>query len=187
VDKRPLKSELRSLLLATRHAVTAAQRAQSDAAISNRVLALHRAEPLRTLGVYWPIRSEPDLQNLYAELSAQGVSLALPFVLSKYQPLRFAAWKPGDPLEKDAMGIAVPANEKRFLLPEALLIPCVGFNAAAVRLGYGGGYYDRTLAVSPRPTAIGIAYECCKADFVSEPHDIPLDFVITEKGIIRLA
>ena len=130
------------------------------------------------------MREEPDLRDVYAELAAQGVQLALPLVVARDAPLQFAAWTPGEPLEVDAMGVSIPAQisaQGRIMLnPEALLIPCVGFNAARVRLGYGGGYYDRTLAVAPRPLAIGIAYANGLASFDAAPHDAALDLIITE-------
>ena len=130
------------------------------------------------------MRGEPDLRDVYAELAAQGVQLVLPLVVARDAPLQFAAWAPGEPLETDAMGVSIPAQisaqGRTMLDPEALLIPCVGFNAVRVRLGYGGGYYDRTLAVTPRPFAIGIAYANGLARFDAAAHDVALDLIITE-------
>ncbi|MDE2430963.1 MAG: 5-formyltetrahydrofolate cyclo-ligase, partial [Burkholderiales bacterium] len=77
--------------------------------------------------------------------------------------------------------IPVPAQREHLLMPDALLIPCVGFNAGNFRLGYGGGYYDRTLALQPRPVALGVAYQCALADFRAAEHDIALDKIFTEK------
>ncbi len=82
------------------------------------------------------------------------------------------------------MGVQVPAASSAEVAPELLLIPCVGFNQERFRLGYGGGFYDRTLAARPRPRAIGVAYECSRAEFSVEAHDIALDAVVTEAGII---
>lgn len=145
-----------------------------------RVCAWWRAHRPATLGVYWPIRGEPDLRQTYDELTRLGVRLALPLVDGRDAPLRFVAWKPGDVLVKDAYGVPAPQQADRQVHPDALLVPCVGFNAGKVRLGYGGGFYDRTLAVAPRPLAIGIAYASSLAAFDGEPHDIALDEVITE-------
>lgn len=134
------------------------------------------------MGVYWPIRGEPDLRDAYAALSAQGIALALPVTVEKNAPLRFAAWKPGDVTARDAMGIAIPEAAAPFVEPDVLLIPCVGFNSTRVRLGYGGGFYDRTLAKVPRPRTVGVAYALGLAQFEAEPHDIALDAILTEAG-----
>jgi 5,10-methenyltetrahydrofolate synthetase len=108
------------------------------------------------------------------------VRLGLPVVMAQDAPLHFAAWSPGEPMVKDAMSVSIPASTDNALHPEALLIPCVGFNANNVRLGYGGGFYDRTLAATPRPFTFGIAYSCAQAQFDGAPHDVPLDRIVTE-------
>jgi 5-formyltetrahydrofolate cyclo-ligase len=174
------KADLRRALLAARSAIAADARRQYDAAIGAHVLAWWGTHPVRTLGIFWPMRGEPDLRDVYVELAAHGVQLALPLVVARDAPLQFAAWAPGEPLETDAMGVSIPARSRIMLNPEALLIPCVGFNATRVRLGYGGGYYDRTLAVTPRPFAIGIAYANGLASFEAAAHDVALDLIITE-------
>lgn len=154
-----------------------------DAAIGERVMAWWSTHRAGTLGVYWPIRGEPDLRETYANLAAQGARLALPIVLDEDLPLRFIEWKPGDAMTRDVYGVAIPLTGAE-VQPDALLIPCVGFNAQRFRLGYGGGFYDRTLAGSERPVAIGIGYECGRADFEPGVHDIALDTVITEASPI---
>lgn len=176
------KVTLRRMLLANRQAITAEVRQQWDAAIGARVLAWWNANPVLSLGVYWPIRNEPDLHALYRTLALRGVRLALPTVTARDVPLRFMRWQPGDALVKDAFGAMVPQEAAPELKPEALLIPCVGFNIGNFRLGYGGGFYDRTLAAQPRPLAVGIAYECCRAEFDADVFDIPLDVMITEQS-----
>ena len=124
--------------------------------------------------------------NLYGKLTAHGVRLSLPVVVGKDQPLRFAAWSPGDVMVKDSFGVPVPEQPLFGSTPEVLLIPCVGFNSERFRLGYGGGFYDRTLAVAPRPFAIGIAYACQRVDFETREHDIALDMIITETSPLTL-
>jgi len=103
------KADLRRALLAARSAITTDARRQYDAAIGAHVLAWWRTRPVQTLGIFWPMRGEPDLRDVYAELAAQGVQLALPLVVARDAPLQFAAWAPGAPLEVDAMGVSVPA------------------------------------------------------------------------------
>ena len=120
------------------------------------------------------------LRALYGRLAATGTRLALPVMSGPRSALQFAAWTPGEPLVFDRFGIAAPAEASPSVTPETLLIPCVGFNASLHRLGYGGGFYDRTLALQPRPRAIGVSYEIGRTAFDNDAHDIPMDVVITE-------
>jgi len=150
-----------------------------DSRIGERLKAWCVDHPFRTLGVYWPIRGEPDLRNVYEELFANGMKLALPVVTGKDAPLRFIAWTPGDAMQKDQYGIGIPASGIE-VRPDAVLVPCVGFNEQRFRLGYGGGFYDRTLAQAPRPVAVGIAYASSLTAFEADAFDIALDRVITE-------
>jgi len=184
-DTIPNKTALRRALLAERQAIPAEVRSQWDEKIVSRLLAWWNAHPLRTLGVYWPIQSEPDLRPAYAELVSQGVQLALPVVVDKDAPLRFIAWQPGDPMAKDRFGVAIPVAGTE-VRPDALLIPCVGFNARCYRLGYGGGFYDRTLAQSPRPRTLGIGYSIGFAPFDADSHDVALDVVMTERTLVAV-
>ena len=174
------KAALRKRLLAVRRAIDAPTRAGWDAAICRHIVAWWQDARVPALGVYWPLRDEPDLHPAYAELARLGARLLLPVVLERDAPLAFAAWEPGEPLVKDTMGIAVPAQQRIEPCPPALLVPCLAFNAQGYRLGYGGGFYDRTLEKTPRPATIGIAYSCLAAEFGSDGHDVPLDRVITE-------
>lgn len=177
------KDSLRRTLASLRRALDPQQKAAWDALIVARVLAWWRAQDqAAALGVYWPLRGEPDLAPAYAELARAGTRLALPVVVDRDAPLAFAEWLPGEALVKDAMGVAVPAALRLTGRPGALLVPCLGFNAQGYRLGYGGGYYDRTLAAAPRPLTAGIAYACLEADFAGAPHDVALDLVITEQS-----
>lgn len=175
------KAELRKTLLLRRTALNADSRAQWDAAIGNRLTAWLEMRSPRTLGVYWPIRAEPDLREFYAQWAARGMQLALPAVIDKNAPLKFLAWNPGEPLAKDAMGVMMPGSAGAEVHPDALLVPCVGFSAQRFRLGYGAGFYDRTLASSLRPTAIGVAYSCLRTDFAVAGHDVALDVIVTEE------
>ncbi|MDP3844208.1 MAG: 5-formyltetrahydrofolate cyclo-ligase [Oxalobacteraceae bacterium] len=177
------KIALRRSLIRLRRSIASNQRAQHDSAIGSHVTAWWRAHPVPVLGVYWPIHHEPDLHAAYAELAAAGVQLALPLVMAPDAPLQFGAWTPGAPLVKDAFGVSIPAGTIIPLQPQALLIPCVGFSATGFRLGYGGGFYDRTLASPNHPLAIGVAYACTRADFAAAVHDVAMDAIVTENGI----
>ena len=107
---------------------------------------------------------------------------ALPVVVAKNAPIEFWQWQPDTLLQRGFWNIPVPA-ERRLVHPDALLIPLVGYDAAGFRLGYGGGYYDRTLAVAaPRPFCIGVGYDDAEiATIYPQPHDIPMDFIVTER------
>jgi len=173
------KTVLRARLLAARKAMTPAAKAAAEAIICSRLLDWLQRNPVASLGVYHPIRQEPDLHPAYNALAAQGVHLSLPIIRGKEAPLEFVRWTPGETLVKDAMGTSAPAHGET-THPQALLIPCLGFNTARLRLGYGGGFYDRTLAQDPRPLAIGIAYAEALAEFSGQPHDIALDLILTD-------
>ncbi|MFC0251042.1 5-formyltetrahydrofolate cyclo-ligase [Massilia consociata] len=171
---------LRRTLKERRRAIEPAVKQAWDDRIGARVRDWVRAHPVASLGVYWPLAGEPDLHPAYAELAEAGVRLALPVVLARDAALGFAEWIPGEPTVADSMGVAVPADLRMVARPDVLLIPCLGFDARGYRLGYGGGFYDRTLAQEPRPTTLGIAYACQQVAFAIGEYDIPLDRIITE-------
>ena len=177
------KAALRVALKAARRAIDPAHKARWDAQIGAQVLAwwdTQAQDGAALLGVYWPLPGEPDLLAAYAELARRGASLVLPVVLARDAALGFAFWTPGEPMIKDAMGVAVPQQSRPAPAPDALLLPCLGFNQQRYRLGYGGGFYDRTLAALPRPATAGVAYACQASDFATGPHDVALDLIITE-------
>jgi 5-formyltetrahydrofolate cyclo-ligase len=176
------KAALRETLALRRRAIDPSLKLRWDGQIGTHILAWWRTKQVATVGVYWPLRGEPDLGAAYAELARNGVQLALPAVVARDAPLVFVQWQPGEAMVRDDMGVAVPANLRPLPCPPAILIPCLGFNEQRYRLGYGGGYYDRTLAAAPRPLTVGVAYACQAARFGSAAHDIALDLIITEAG-----
>lgn len=184
-DAKAAKTALRKALRTARGALDPAVKVQWDAHIGAQVVAWWRLRQMDTVGVYWPLAGEPDLRAAYAELALAGVRLALPVVMERNAPLAFTEWQPDEPMLADEMGIAVPATLRFVERPPALLIPCLGFNTENYRLGYGGGYYDRTLALLPRPLTLGIAYSNQEAQFGHGPHDVPLDVIVTERTSIR--
>lgn len=177
------KQRLRAELLARRKALTEEDKAAADALIGQRVLHWCAAQAIHSLAVYQPIRREPDLSAAYNALAARGVHLCLPVVVDKQAALEFRAWQPGDMLEKDGMGTLVPPPGTAVVRPQALLIPCVGFNEKNYRLGYGGGFYDRTLAGKSPPLAVGVCYHFGRADFAAQAHDMPLDALLTDGAV----
>ncbi len=177
------KKTLRKALLETRKNITTETRFRFDAEIGQHVLHYLYSNAFKTVGVYLPIRGEPNLLALYEALSPK-MPLSLPIVVSGDQPLQFVRWKPGDPLVEGAYKVPVPKRQDAVDVPDALLIPCVGFTASRFRLGYGGGFFDRTLAKYPNIHTIGIAYSCLLTDFATEKTDISLQCIITETGIM---
>jgi 5-formyltetrahydrofolate cyclo-ligase len=179
------KQALRAALKQARSAVDPATKVQWDAAIGAQLLAWWRLRQFPTIGVYWPLTGEPDLRAAYAELADAGVRLALPVVLARDQALAFADWAPGEELARDLMGMTVPARLRMVERPPALVIPCLGFSDEGYRVGYGGGYYDRTLAEpagpSIRPATVGVAYSGQRAVFSPAQFDVALDVIFTEK------
>lgn len=178
------KAELRASLLKTRNHIAADQRSRLDNAIAAKILSWWNEKRPHTVGVYWPMRGEPDLHATYAQLHDRNVQLALPLVVGNEQPLKFVAWTPGEAMTKDRFGASVPTASNEELEPQALIIPCLGFNHERFRLGYGGGFYDRTLAQAPRPYTAGVAYAVCETLFEVEPFDIPLDMLITDQTVL---
>lgn len=174
------KQRLRKELLAARKAMPPEEKAWRDAAIRRHLLDWLEAHPAKSIGVYWPHAGEPDLTPVYPELVARGVTLALPVVVKRDAPLVFYAWRPGEELVKDAHGVMAPVDRITSVQPELLLLPCLGFNAMAYRLGYGGGYYDRTLAAFPGIRTVGISYMIGKISFREDNHDLPLNMIIME-------
>lgn len=176
----PAKADLRKTLIAARKAMHADLKAQADARIANHLSAWLDAHQVKVLGAYVAMAGEPDLSALYAVLPERGVQVAMPVVLEKNQPLHFVLWQPGDALVRDASGTLAPAERIGFVTPDAVLAPCVGFTETRLRLGYGGGYFDRTLAQTPRPLAVGIAYAFSRVDFAADAFDIALDEILTD-------
>jgi len=151
-----------------------------------RVWLVGRSE--RSIGAYWPIKGEFDaLPALYrwSEAEPGRRRIGLPVIDRDTKQLRFHVWFPGCPMEEDAYGIPKPKDTEAFE-PELLLVPCVGYGPRGLRLGYGGGFYDRTLArLSPRPFTVGIGYAHGYVPWLqAEPHDVPLDAMLVEDGVV---
>ena len=146
-----------------------------------------RQESARGLvfSAYWPIKGEPDLRPLMKELHEEGVTVALPLVETRAAPLTFRRWTPETKMVRGDWGIPVPPPDAAQVIPAITLAPLVGWTGDGYRLGYGGGYFDRTLAaMRPRPVTIGIGYERAKLNTnFPQPHDIPLDVILTEAGL----
>lgn len=174
----------RERLIARRMALTAAERAKVSASIARSLDRLIGDPAGRMVSAYWPFRGEPDLRPWLAALQARGARTALPVVLASRTPLIFRAWRQGDRLVRGVWNIPTPA-EGEAVLPDIVLAPLVGFDPRFYRLGYGGGFFDRTLAQLPPATiAIGVGYEqAAMPTILPQPHDIPMHHIVTETGI----
>ena len=178
------KSSLRKQLQTERLAMTDRHVRAAQLQHVLRVWLVTRRE--RSIGAYWPIKGEFDaLPALYRWSEADAVrQIGLPVINRDTKQLTFHTWFPGCPMEDDAFGIPKPKDTEAFE-PALLLVPCVGYGPGGNRLGYGGGFYDRTLAaLTPRPYTVGIGYAHGHVPWLKpEPHDVPLDAILNEDGV----
>jgi 5-formyltetrahydrofolate cyclo-ligase len=176
----------RQRLLALRAAARPAERRLWGDEIEATLRALLLERPVMTLGVYWPFQAEFDPRALIDWVIARGFAVALPAVVDKKGPLEYRAWRPGEALVDGVWDIPIP-EAREVVVPEAVLAPLVGFDRQCYRLGYGGGYFDRTLAAfSTRPLAIGVGYEISQIESIlPQSFDIPMDVIVTEARIRR--
>lgn len=175
------RQEWRKSILQQRRGMAPETRARADAALDAQLRAALSSLDHDTLAFYWPIQAEFDARPaVTAWLSAgAGRRTVLPVVTAKHQPLRFRAWNTATVMQPAGFGTSVPSTGE-WLTPTVLLIPLVGFDEAGYRLGYGGGYYDRTLAIlTPRPHTIGIGYASgWLATIDPQPYDFKLDTIL---------
>lgn len=179
-ERLRLLDERANLPVATRQAAAQAIAVALDAFLTERFGSLEG----RTVSAWWPIKAELDLRFWLLGLGARGARAALPLVVEKGRPLAFRAWGHGTKMERGFWNIPVPA-EGDFVTPDITLSPVVGWDSGCFRLGYGGGYFDRTLAAAAsRPLAIGIGLQIARIRTIfPQPHDIPMAAIITEEGL----
>ena len=138
------------------------------------------------LAFCWPIKGEYDARHLVRTLRERGALTALPVVIAPKQPLVFREWHPGVEMAMGPLDIPYPVNSQE-VVPDAVLLPMNGWDSGAYRLGYGAGFFDRTLAALPsKPVVIGVTYELARMDTIHpQSWDIPVDWVVTERGVYR--
>ena len=182
------RAPTRTALLARRAALELKTRQERGARAKERLCADIDLKPYRVLGIYWPIRAEIDVRDIAIRHIEAGGIAALPVIVHKNAPVEFWPWEPGTSMRRGVWNIPVPAAGTA-VRPDALIIPLVGFDAACFRLGYGGGYYDRTLAgLSPLPLRIGLGYaEAQIATIYPQPHDVPMTVIVTDRALYRAA
>jgi 5-formyltetrahydrofolate cyclo-ligase len=176
----------RQRLLVLRTGTAPAERRPWGQQIEQRLRALLLQRPRIVLGTYWPFQAEFDPRPLIDWLIAAGSAVALPVVVDKKGPLEYRAWRPGEKLVDGVWNIPIP-EKRQVVVPQAVLAPLVGFDRDCYRLGYGGGYFDRTLAaLVPRPWAIGVGFELSQLETIyPQDFDIPMDEIVTEAGVRR--
>lgn len=189
-DDLPLaerKERLRREALARRDALDEGFRERASQRIAVRALAFPALEGLTPVGAYWPIRSEVDPRPLLEALTARGQDVALSRIVHPH--LSFRRWQPGDELEKGTFGVRQPSPDAPLVSPRALLVPLAAFDRRGGRIGYGKGHFDRAIKAleAQHPLlVVGLAYSAQEIDDVPvEPHDHPLDAVVTENELIR--
>ena len=185
------KAALRAAALARRDALDPTWRAKASRQIAGVILALPECDDVWPISGYWPIRSEVDPLPILEVLHGRGRTVALPRVDKPHGDLDFRVWAPGDRLERTPFGLSEPSAASRNVLPSVLLVPLAAFDRRGGRIGYGKGYYDRTIrALDEHATsliAIGLAFAVQEVESVPiADHDERLDVVVTEAEVIRV-
>jgi 5,10-methenyltetrahydrofolate synthetase len=185
-----MRNEIRKRCIAMRESLSEREVVSLSARLAECLLRVFPSSPGKCVGFCWPVRNEPDVRPAIHAWLDMGVIAALPLVLARGEPLSFRRWQPGDELLPDRYGIPAPLKDAPEVIPDALLIPLNAFDAAGFRLGYGGGFFDRTLAAlserAARPLAIGVGFELGRvADVQPQAHDQPMDWLVTEAGAWR--
>lgn len=182
------KAALRGRMTERRRRAAAAAPAAAET-VRDRALADLDFPPDALVSAYWPLRDELDPRPLMLALAARGRRLCLPVVEASGAPLVFRAWHPGDPLAEARFGTQIPYDTAPVVVPDILLIPLLAFDGHGYRLGYGGGFYDRTLADLRRVravTAVGLAYAGQQVEGLPiEATDRRLDALVTERAVLR--
>lgn len=182
-ELRTFRTALRNRLIAAREALPAAEHARLSLEIQRHLEALVDALAPAVLAFCWPFRAEFDARPLVTRRLGADLRACLPVVIGSGLPLAFREWTPASEMVEDRYGIHVPARGET-LQPDGILMPLNAFDPVGYRLGYGGGYFDRTLeALRPRPIAIGVGFELAGVDSVRpQAYDRPMDWLVTETG-----
>jgi len=184
------KRQARTLAKVTRAEAAAVDPVASGYALCEQALETMAFPEGCVISAYWPMGSEIDPRPLIARLHEDGYPIALPVVTGAGNPLIFRAWRPGDRLEPDVFDTRVPLEYQPELTPRVLIVPLLAFDRAGYRLGYGGGFYDRTLTqlrASGPVLAVGIAHAAQEvAEVPRDGTDQPVDWIVTEAETIRI-
>lgn len=176
----------RGRLIAARLALSADERTAHAERLAAELDAVIAAIAPRSVSLYWPLRGEPDLRPWMQSAHAKALRIGLPVVVAKGQPMVFREWCPGAALARGACNVAYPADGQS-IVPDVVIAPLVGFDAAGFRLGYGGGFLDRTLAAcASRPIAIGVGHPVGAIPTIyPQPHEMAMDWILLGDGAPR--
>src|SRR5262249_53087193 len=185
-DVKAWRKAERARLIAARERLHAATRESFRRRIDGHLCRSFPGLGAAMLAFCWPIRGEYDARRLAEKLRERGAVTALPVIVEPRQPLVFREWHPGVSLASGPLGIPYPVGSD-LVTPTVALLPMIGWDKAGHRLGYGGGYFDRTLAsLTPKPVVIGVSYELAKIETIRpQSWDVPMDWVVTERGVYR--
>jgi 5-formyltetrahydrofolate cyclo-ligase len=178
------RAQIRKELVERRLSADPGARAKWGAAIDQHLLQTWPEPPGRVIAFCWPFRAEHDLRAVIERWISMGATAAMPVVVAPKSPLIFRPWHASAPMERGVLGIPVPADPRE-IRPDTILLPANGFDSSGFRLGYGAGYFDRTIAeLRPQVQVIGIAFEIGRLDTI-RPHafDQPMDIIVTETGV----
>jgi 5-formyltetrahydrofolate cyclo-ligase len=179
------KALLRNDILARRGTISPAVVAAFAQRIATIGGAMAADLAAKTVAAYWPIKDEASPLLLLEALAAQGRATALPVMAARDAPLVFRRWRPGEPLHDVSFGLKEPAADAPMIVPNLVFVPLVAFDRHGYRLGYGAGFYDRTLAklrAKGVATAVGLAYALQELpEIPAESHDQKLDYVLTDR------
>jgi 5-formyltetrahydrofolate cyclo-ligase len=195
MDPRHTKRDLRRQAIAARTAlVSDLDTAAAASAVCERFIAEFSPKPGAVVSAFWPVGDEFDIKPTIEALHRCGCVVALPVVTVKHMPLTFRVWEPGTSLIVSSFGIPEPGTDRPPATPDISLVPLLAFDAEGYRLGYGGGYYDRTLQQlrmlrrDPPFLAVGVGYAGQeRARLPREPFDQPLDWIVTEQATHRFS
>ena len=181
------RKAMRASLLDRRVAIEPGERRRLDGLVTALLLDNLALPPGAVVSIYWPFKGEFDPRVAALRLRERGARIALPVVTQKSAPLQFREWWPGVETQPGVFGLPVPVGTA-VVVPDVALIPPVGFDAMGYRLGYGGGYFDRTLAsLAPQPLKIGVARDISRIETIRpQPWDVPMDRIVTESGVFHV-
>ncbi|MGL5630912.1 MAG: 5-formyltetrahydrofolate cyclo-ligase [Azovibrio sp.] len=178
------RTQLRKTMISARRELPATTVAEWSGYIVQNLLQLFPTPPGKCIAFCWPIHQEPDVRAALMVWQDKGAQAALPVVTAQAQPLSFRLWNEHTHLQPDCYDIPTPVDGE-WVCPDTLLLPLNAFDKAGYRLGYGGGFFDRTLAhLNPRPLAIGVGFEINRVNSIEpEPHDQRMNWIVTEAGV----
>lgn len=181
------KAQLRLAAQTQRSAVPQADRADAAKRAAAHFFDAVPLEPGQIVAAYWPVRDEIDCRPVLSRLMDAFQPVCLPVVLAEDRPLSLRLWEPGQPLYPSGFGTLAPIESAPEVEPDIVIVPLLGFDGMGTRLGYGQGYYDRTLAaMDQKPLLVGYAFAAQQLSHIPRaPHDVPLDILVTEDGAQR--